>query len=440
MFSRRNFLLGSSAAAFLSLRRTAHGQQRIDRTAVTGSVPAAIAALPDLSGQAKPFTNEERLARIDRARQLMAANKIDAIILANNATSSVYFANIRFGGSERFWSLVIPAKGSPFVVCPAFEEDRARELLGAGPFAKDANILTWQEDEDPFSLTIKGLKDRGISSGTIGLDENMKFIFADSLAKAGSHLHFVSAVPVTAGCRMIKDAHELDCIRLACHATLLVYRAVYQSLQEGMTTKDVDRLVHAGYQKIGFPGEASLNIGEFTALPHGSEQPQTIREGTILMLDDGCEVEGYTSDITRTFVLGKATDKMKTVFDIVHRAQSAALATAKPGVPLADVDAAARKVITDAGYGPGFKYFTHRLGHGMGMDMHEWSYLVKNNMFGWELHPVLRTNMVTSDEPGIYIRGEFGVRLEDDMHITENGALLFTPQSPSLEDPFGNVS
>jgi len=378
--------------------------------------------------------------RIERARELMSASKIDAIILSNNATSSVYFANIRFGSSERFWALVIPAKTKPFVVCPAFEEDRARELLSAGPFGNEADILTWQEDENPFALTVKGLKDRGIATGTVGLDENMKFIFADSLAKAGPQLHLVSAVPVTAGCRMIKTAHEVDCIRLAGRATLLVYRAVYQSLQEGMTTKDVRKLIQTAYQKVGFEGEASLNIGEFTASPHGSMQPQTIREGTILMLDDGCLVEGYTSDITRTFVLGKATDKMKAVFDIVHKAQSAAVTAAKPGVPLADVDAAARKVINDAGYGPGFKYFTHRVGHGMGMDMHEWPYFVKNNMFGWDLDPVLQQNMVLSDEPGIYIRGEFGVRLEDDLHTTEDGAELLTPQSPSLEEPFGNVS
>src|SRR5262249_42148156 len=147
-----------------------------------GSVPSAIAALPDLSGQAKPFTNDERLARIERARQLMVEDKIDAIILANNATSSVYFAHIRFGGSERCWALVIPGKAKPFVGCPAFEEDRARELLEAGPFGKDAEILTWQEDESPFALTVKGLKDRGIATGTVGLDENMKFVFSDSLA------------------------------------------------------------------------------------------------------------------------------------------------------------------------------------------------------------------------------------------------------------------
>ncbi len=268
----------------------------------------------------------------------------------------------------------------------------------------------------------------------------MKYIFSSSLQKTGPQIQWTSAVPVTAGCRMIKSQHELDCMRLACRATLLVYRAVYQSLQPGMTTRDVEKLIETAYQKVGFEGEASLNIGEYTALPHGSDQVQTIREGTILMLDDGCSVEGHWSDITRTFVLGKPTDKMKRVFEIVHSAQSTALAAAKPGVAAADVDAAARRVIVDAGFGPGFKYFTHRLGHGIGMDMHEWPYFVKNNMFGWELEPKLQPGMVLSDEPGIYIRGEFGVRLEDDLHVTENGAELFTPQSPSLEDPFAGFA
>jgi Xaa-Pro dipeptidase len=188
---------------------------------------------------------------------------------------------------------------------------------------------------------------------------------------------------------------------------------------------------------MGFPGEASVTVDEYTAFPHGSTTPQVIREGSIVMLDDGCTVEGYQSDITRTFVLGKvpdkAGDKMKKVFDIVHRAQSAALAMARPGVECGAVDGAARKVITDAGYGPDYKYFTHRLGHGMGMDGHEWPYLVRGNT------TKLQPNMTTSNEPGIYIRGEFGIRLEDDMHITESGAELFTPQSLSLEEPFASA-
>jgi len=229
----------------------------------------------------------------------------------------------------------------------------------------------------------------------------------------------------------------LECLRIAGQATIRVYEAVYKALAEGMTQREVSALVQAAYARVGFAGGASLNIGEYTASPHGSRTPQTIREGTILMLDDGCRVEGYTSDITRTFVLGKPTDKMRKVFEVVQRAQNAALEASKPGVANEAVDAAARKVIVDAGYGPGFKYFTHRVGHGLGMEMHEWSYLARNNMYGWPAHATLLPGMVFSDEPGIYIRGEFGVRLEDDLHVTENGAELLTTPSPSLEHPFG---
>ena len=403
-------------------------------------VPPAIGALPDLSGQARPFTNAERQGRVERARRLMTSAKIDAIVLANSTSSSVYFADLRLSGGERLWALVIPAVSKPFLVCPAFEEGRAHELLATGPLASSVDILTWQENESPYVLLGKGLRDHGLSSATIGLDEHMSFVFAEGIRAANPHLNIVSATPVTAGCRMIKDAHEIECMRLACRATLLVYRAVAQSLHVGMTTPDVHALIGAAYHRVGFEGEASLNIDEFTALPHGSPQPQTLREGSILMLDDGCEVEGYTSDITRTFVLGKPTDKMMSVFDLVHRAQSAALQTARPGVPTADVDAAARKVIADGGYGPGFKYFTHRVGHGIGMDMHEWPYFVRNNMFGSDLNPHLQASMTLSDEPGIYIHGEFGIRLEDDLLVIEDGAELLTPQSPSLEDPFANVA
>jgi Xaa-Pro dipeptidase len=435
LLSRRNFLGAGAAVAAATVFSPAHATEAQPASAL----PAPIAALPVLSGLPKPFTNAERLARIERAKALMAANKIDAIVLANSTTSSVYFADLRLNGGERLWALVMPAKTKPFLVCPHFEEGRARELLEAGPFGKDADVVTWQEDESPFAALGKGLADRGLTSGTVGLDENMKFVFADSIRAANPHLTIVSASPVTAGCRMIKDQHEIECLRLACRATLLVYRAVAQSLTAGMTTTNVHELVAAAYRRVGFPGEASLNVDEFTALPHGSAQPQTLREGSILMLDDGCSVEGYTSDITRTFVLGSATDKMKKVFDIVHRAQAAAIETARPGVPNFAVDAAARKVIVDAGYGPGYTYFSHRLGHGIGMDMHEWPYFVKNNMYGYESNPHLKAHMLLSDEPGIYIKGEFGIRLEDDLLITENGSELLTPQSPSLEDPFGNM-
>jgi Xaa-Pro dipeptidase len=434
MLSRRNFMWLTGAAAGLSIVPLS-AQRGRGAAAGGGPVPESIAALTSMRSLAKPITVAERQARLDKARRLMTEQKIDAIILTGG-TSLMYFTGIRWGNSERLTAVVIPKVGQPYIVTPAFEEDRTREQLAGGPI-EHTDVAIWQEDESPFERVATGLKDRGIASGRIGIEETSKFVFADSIGGAAPALKVVSASPIVAGCRMIKDAHEVELMRLACQVTLKCYEAVFKALKPGMTQNDVGDLISAGYARLGFSGFASIQVGEYTALPHGSITPQTIREGTILMLDDGCTVEGYQSDITRTFVLGKATDKMKKVFDIVHQAQTAALKAARPGVPLESIDAAGRKVVIDNGYGPGFKYFTHRLGHGMGMDGHEWPYLVKNNMFGWDKSLTTQPGMVFSDEPGIYIKGEFGVRLEDDMHITPNGAELFTPQSPSIEDPFG---
>jgi Xaa-Pro dipeptidase len=395
--------------------------------------PPAIAALQSMRSQARPITGAERQGRIEKARRLMAQHKLDAILLTGG-TSMVYFSGVRWGLSERMFAMVLPVKGEPFFVCPAFEEDRAREqiLNDASPFTSaKPDIRTWHEDESPWQRTAQGLKDRGIATGKVGIEETVRFVFSDGLAQAAPTLRLVSGTPVTAGCRTIKDVHELELMRLASKVTWHAYKAAYESLQEGMTQTEFAAHVSAAHSKLGFQGGAGVQVGEYSALPHGSVKPQVIREGTILLIDGGCSVEGYASDISRTFVLGKPTDKMKQVFDIELRAQTAALAAAKPGVPCEAVDAAARKVIVDAGYGPDYKYFTHRVGHGMGMDGHEWPYLVRGNKLP------LAPGMTFSDEPGIYIRGEFGVRLEDDMVITETAAELMSPQSPGLEDPFG---
>ena len=433
MINRRSFLSMAAGAPVLVAQRRGGAQgPQMDE------LPASVAALTSMRDQARPITSDERRARIEKARRLMAEKKIDALILSGS-TSLVYFTNIRWGGGERLFACVVPAKGDPFFVCPAFEEDRAREQIAQGPFGEGhADVRTWNEDESPYALVAAGLRDRGVATGVLGIEETTKHVWSDSVGAAAPQLKLASATPVVAGCRMIKSAHEIELMRLAAQVTLKVYEAVYRALTPGMTQNTVAELIGQAYARAGFPGEANVQVGEYTALPHGSIQPQTIREGTIIMIDDGCTVEGYQSDITRTFVLGKPTDKMKRVFDIVKQAQTATLKAAKPGVPLEALDAAARKVITDAGYGPGFKYFSHRVGHGMGMDGHEWPYLVRNNMFGWEKDLKAQPGMTFSDEPGIYIRGEFGVRLEDDLHITENGGELFTPQSPSLEQPFGD--
>jgi Xaa-Pro aminopeptidase len=434
MISRRRFLevggLGTGVAALSPI--VAAAAARDEKPSAT--LPPSLAKLKSQRNEATPITREERQHRLERARQLMVENAIDAMLLMAG-TSLDYFTGIRWWGGERMFAFVLPAKGSAFYVCPAFEEGRAREQITNAPDGNNPDLRTWQEDESPYHLLAAGLKERSMGTGRLGVEETVLFVFADGIAKAAPQLTLTSATPVTASCRMIKSPHEIALMRLAAQVTLTAYEAVYRALHEGMTQQQVEALIAAAYRQLGFPGEASVEMDEYTAYPHGSSVPQVIREGSIVMIDDGCTVEGYQSDITRTFVLGsppqKTADKMKKLFDTVHRAQAAALATARPGVECGSVDAAARKVITDAGYGPDYKYFTHRLGHGMGMDEHEWPYLVRGNS------TKLAANMTTSNEPGIYIRGEFGIRLEDDMHITENGAELFTPQSPSLEDPFG---
>lgn len=395
----------------------------------SADVPAPIAALSSMRDQAKPITNDERLKRIARAQELMAMHKTNALMLCQG-TSLTYFTGVRWGGGERLFAFVLPQRGQPFVVCPAFEEDRAREQLGLGPFGTNAEVFTWQEDENPYALVATGLKKRGIATGMLGVEETVKFVFVDGVSQAAPAVTLTSGTPVTAGCRTVKDAHELALMRLAAQVTWRAYKAAYDSLQEGMTQSDFARLVSMAHSRLGFQGGAGVQVGEYSALPHGSIQPQVIKQGSILLIDGGCSVEGYSSDISRTFVLGKPTDKMKLVFATDRRAQDAALRAARSGQPCESVDAAARKVIVDAGYGPDYKYFTHRLGHGLGMDGHEWPYLVRGNRLP------LRPGMTFSNEPGIYIPGEFGVRCEDDMVITENGAELFTPQAESLEKPF----
>jgi len=426
MLSRRRFLQSTATATgVVAMPNFA----RADDSNCKPLAPA-IAKLESLKDQAKPISVQERTERQEKARQLMRSNGLDAI-LVGPGTSLRYFTGIQWWGGERLFAMILTAKGKAFFVSPAFEQGRAEQLIANSPQAGSPDVRIWQEDASPYELVAQGLRDSGIATGTLGMEETTKFVFSDGIAKAAPQIKIASATPVTAGCRTIKSEYEIALMRLACKATIGVYEATFKSLTPGMTDADIRELVRAGYDRVGFEGDVIVAIGENSGSPHGSTVPQVMRENSVILLDDGCDVEGYSSDITRTFLLGKPTDRMKTVFDIVHRAQSAALAAAKPGVPCENIDAAARKVITGAGFGPDYKYFTHRVGHGIGMDVHEWPYLVRGNQ------TTLEPNMMFSDEPGIYIPGEFGIRLEDDMHITESGAELLTAQSPSLTDPFG---
>jgi Xaa-Pro dipeptidase len=428
--NRRRFLLSSAAlAAAPALTLEA---QRPTAPPSSGPLPPAVAALKNRKSEVVPITLTERQQRFERARELMHQQKMSAICITGG-TSLVYFTGIRWGQSERLFAFILPATGAPFIVCPVFEEDRVRERLTSVPDGATTKIYTWNEDEDPYALTAKALREAGISTGSLGMEERVQFVFADRIAQACPGLKITSAIPLVFGCRSIKSSAELALMRLANAITFSVYEAVYKSAGPGTTTRQFSELVSAAYMHCGVQGDASCQVGEYSALPHGSIQPQVIREGEIVLIDDGCTVEGYQSDMSRSFVYGKPTDKQRKVFDIVHKAQSAALAAARPGVECQAIDAAARGVVTAAGFGPDYAHFSHRVGHGIGMDGHEWPYLVRGNT------QPLAVGMTFSDEPGVYIKGEFGIRLEDDWVVTPTGAEMFTPQSPSLEDPFGKA-
>ncbi len=282
-------------------------------------LPPSIARLTSMADQARPITVRERAARVEEARRLMREVAIDALFLTGG-TSLNYFSGMSWGLSERLFAMVVPVRGDPFVVTPAFEEDRAREQIAMGPFDASTPVFTWNEDESPYALVAGGLKDLGISTGRMGVEETVRFVFSDGVARAAPGLELTSGTPISFGCRGRKDQHELELMRLASDVTLKAYEAAYLALDEGMTQNDFARLVSLAHSRLGFTGGAGVQTGEYSALPHGSITPQVINEGTILLIDGGCGVEGYRSDISRTFVLGRPTEKMKRVFDIERRA------------------------------------------------------------------------------------------------------------------------
>ena len=353
--------------------------------------------------------------------------KFDALILGPG-TSLYYFTGIRWGLSERLLALIVLRTGQPILISPAFEESRMRELT-----SYPLEVRVWQEDESPTKLIASSLADRGIRSGRAGIDEALPFTFYDHFRAAAPGFECVSADPVTIACRAVKSTHELELMGLACEATCDVYRQIFGNLQEGVPEEEVVRLINAGYAKMNLRGYGLVLFGASAALPHGTRQRQTLREGDVVLIDGGCSVEGYQSDVTRTGILGKPSDKIERAYEMVRKAQGAALDAARAGKLSGSVDDAARSVITSAGFGPDYKFFTHRLGHGIGLDGHEHPYLVRASK------TMLAPGMTFSNEPGIYVPGEFGVRCEDVMVIVAEGpAQILTPSfQVSLEKPMG---
>ncbi len=434
--SRRRFF---QAAGVLSAAALAPKISSAANSADNSTLPPAFSALKPLTDRVRPITAEEFRARIEHAQRLMAdpplapsgspsqATKYDALFFAPGA-SLYYFTGIRWGLSERLLGLVIPRTGRPILAVPAFEEGRLREKLHL-----PLEVRTWQEDQSPTKIAAGALADQGVRSGRVGVEETTGFTFFDHLRQTAPAFEYVSADPVTIACRAHKSPHELELMRLACEATSDVFRATFASLKESMTQEDIGHLVEVGFAKMNLRGGALVLLGESAALPHGTVKPRNLKEGDVILIDGGCTVEGYESDVTRTIVFGKPTEKMLRVFELVRKAQDAALDAARAGRLSGAVDDVARAVITGAGYGPDYKFFTHRLGHGIGLDGHEHPYLVRGSK------TVLEPGMTFSNEPGIYIPGEFGLRCEDDMVIAADGpAQLLTPGfAPSLEKPFG---
>jgi Xaa-Pro dipeptidase len=430
-FSRRD-LIASAAVATAGLAagtvcdRPAAGL-RAPVQAAGLSLPPAFDGLQPLGDRVQPIRAAELQARVARAQQLMTDSKPRfAALYVTPGTTLVYYTGIHWWPSERLLAFLVPRQGDPLLVAPAFEEGRLREQL-----RWPVEIRVWQEDESPYPIIEKWLTERGIRTGQVGVEATTRYVFFDGLRRAASSLDYASGDPIAVGCRAQKSAHELELMRLACSATCAVYKAVFASLREGMTQREVSELAARGYARMGLQGEASVFFGSSSALPHGSRQEQVLREGVGVMIDDGTTVEGYQSDVTRMGVLGKPPEKLQHAFEIVRNAQNAALAAAVAGHECGSVDDAARKVISGAGFGPGYKYFSHRLGHGIGMDGHESPYLVRGNQ------TILQPGMTFSNEPGIYVEGDYGMRCEDDMAIAESGeAQLLTPGfQPSLETP-----
>jgi len=419
-FNRRNFL-GSTALLT--------GGIALPSFQVDDELPLSIRDLKPMIDDVIPITVDERKQRIAKAQELMAKEKLDAIFM-EGTTTCFYFTGMRWGQSERTFGVVIPAKGEIVYVCPKFEDDRAKELINT---AFGSELRCWEEHESPYQVILNIVKDRGVKYRRIGMEERVRFFIADGVRKIASGFEVVDATPVTAGCRMYKTKAEIALMQKANDVTIEAYKAAFATIVPGMSQSTLSVNIASAFRKLGYSGGASVQVGKYSALPHGSITPQTIREGDVVMVDGGTSCEGYASDITRTIVVGKPTQRQTDVWNLEKKAQDAAFAAMKIGAPCEVVDAAARKVIEDAGFGKnyGLPGLPHRTGHGIGLEGHEWTNFVKGNT------TKIGPGMCFSDEPTISIPGEFGIRLEDCVYISEDGPHFFTKQSISIEQPFG---
>ena len=385
-------------------------------------------SLEKMTDGVEPLQKEDYEKRLARAQALLEENNIDGLLITGG-TNMEYFLNMSWWRSERMFGAIINRKGDPVWICPAFELERAEEGIQFGN-----DIRTWEEHESPYTLIIDAMNTIVPKGGVLGIGPTVRNFFVEGIRKelSGTGVELIDGSVITEGCRGIKDEKELAFMDLANRITKIAYREAFQHAAEGMTSQEMASLIREAHQQMGTSGGGYPLFGPNSAFPHGTREKRDLHQGDGILVDGGCSVEGYRSDVTRTIFFGTPSDKQKKVFDIILKAQQEAQKAVRPGVTCETIDHAARKVIEDAGFGPDYKYFTHRLGHGIGMEGHEFPYLVRGNDLK------LQPGMTFSNEPGIYIYGEFGVRIEDCFAVTEDGSTVLGGMSvENIDNPFG---
>ncbi len=425
ILSRRG-ILGLAGAAPLALAGCGREIGRATAAPASTSAPHRFAALEGFCAGAVPIAADEREARRERARKLLRDGGFDALV-AEAGPALDYFAGDSWSRSERPLLFVLPVRGQPVFIGPAFEEGTLRERM-----VGRADLRVWQEHEDPYGLAVAALRERVGARGRIALEPSVRFFISAGLVRAGRGLAFDDGAPVMNACRMVKSAAELDLLRRANQATKAALRAAAAHTVAGMSEDDLRELVQGAQEAAGLRSIWALVLfGPNAAFPHGNDARRRLASGDLILVDTGGELHGYQSDITRTWAFGAVSAEERRAFAAVLRAQEVAMAAIVPGARCSDVDAAARRVITEAGFGDDYQRFTHRLGHGIGLEGHEHPYLVRGNQIR------LEPGMTMSNEPGIYIPGRFGIRIEDIVAVTATGAEVFGPRVRSLDAPFG---
>lgn len=391
------------------------------------SAAAQLADLTPWPGRAPPISRDERLTRMEKARELLEETGGDAL-LVGAGTSLRYFSGIPWGATERLVAMLIPRRGAPIIICPNFERGSLEADL-----LIDASFLYWEEDESPSDLVAQAL--RKIGATRLAVDPALAFYLVERIRSAAPSVDLVDGSAVIDGCRMRKSLAELALMRQAKAMTLEVQRRAALILREGITATEVRRFIDEAHRALGASGSSFciVQFGRSTAFPHGLPEECRLSENDVVLIDTGCTVEGYNSDITRTYVFGQANDEQRAMWILEREAQQAAFDAVAPGVPCEEVDAAARRVLERAGLGPDYRLpgLPHRTGHGIGLSIHEPAYLVRGD------RTPLAPGMCFSNEPMIVVPDRFGIRLEDHFHVTEDGAAWFTEPSPSLDAPFG---